>query len=218
MGWRLPGLGNDLRYGARRLLHAPSFTALAVLVLALGVGVNASFFSLVNGALFKPVHIPKLPQLVNITVTEKGEIHTNTGFTSRRLERLEERNPTSVRLVPVEHFDAVLFQGGSASPVMAEGVTGSYFPALGVRPLIGRLLTPADDTAGSGGPAVISARAWRRFFAADPGVVGRSIRVSGELATIVGVAEEGFNGLIVPNLIGADLWLPWSGADPFMPK
>jgi len=219
MDWRLPDLRGDIRFGARRLLRTPVFTGVAVLVLSLGVGVNAAFFGVVNGAIFKLVNVPNQQRLVNIAATENGTINTNMGFTSRRFERLVERNPRSVRrMFPVGHFQVVLFQGGSASPVMGEGVTGNYFLALGVRPLMGRLLTPADDLAGSGGPVVISARAWRRYFAADPGVVGRTIQVSGESATIVGVAEDGFRGLTAPNLIGADLWVPWSGADPFLPK
>ncbi|HUL71638.1 MAG TPA: ABC transporter permease [Vicinamibacterales bacterium] len=209
----------DLRYGARRLLRAPLFSSVSVLVLSLGIGVNAAFFGVVNGAIFKPVNVPNQQRLVNITATENGAISTNVGFTARRFERLEERHPRSVRrMFRVGHFQVVLFQGGSASPVMGEGVSGDYFTALGIRPLMGRLLTAADDAAGTGGPVVISARAWRRYFAADPGVVGRAIRLSGEPATIAGVADDGFTGLTAPNLIGADIWVPWSAADSFLPK
>ena len=217
MGFRVDSLWQDVRYAARRLAHAPMFTCTAVIVLALGVGVNTAFFSLVNGVLFRPLSVQNADRLVNVARTRGGAVNLDGGLDERRLERMKERRPTLVgNFFSVRNVFAAVESGGAAKRVMAEAVSGNYFETLGLRPLAGRLLLPEDDNAGAGGPAVLSARFWRREFGADPNVIGRPVRVSGAPLTVVGVAPEAFGGMTGPNILGADLWAPMNSLRPLL--
>lgn len=215
MGFSLDSLAQDVRYAARRLARAPMFTAVAVIVLALGVGVNTAFFSLVNGVLFRPLAVQNADRLVNVARTRGGVVNLDGGLDERRLQRIKERTPTLVgNFFSVHNIFAAVESGGAARHVMAEAVSGNYFETLGVRPLAGRLLQSEDEKVGVGGPAVLSARLWRREFGSDPQVIGRAVRVSGVPLTVVGVAPEDFGGMTGPNILGADLWAPINSLRP----
>lgn len=199
----------DVRYAARRLMKAPVFTGVAVIVLALGVGVNTAFFSLANGVLLKALPVPHSEQLVNVARTDGGELELNGGLDERRLQRLTERKPTLVRgLFAVTNFSGAVQLGAAAQLRMCEGVTGNYFETLGLAPVAGRLLVSSDDAAGANGPAVISSRLWRREFGGSPTAIGQVVKASGLSLVIVGVAPDSFAGLTAPNLLATDVWAP----------
>lgn len=207
----------DVRYATRRLMKAPMFTCVAVIVLALGVGVNTAFFSLANGVLLKGLPVPHANRLVNIARTDDGEIELNGGLDERRLQRLIERKPTLVRgLFAVTNFSGAVQLGAAAQLRMCEGVTGNYFETLGLTPVAGRLLVSSDDAGGANGPAVISSRLWQREFGGSPSVIGQVVKVSGLSLVIVGVAPDAFAGLTAPNLLATDLWAPLNSLRPIL--
>lgn len=217
MSFTVETLLQDIRYAARRLLRAPMFTCTAVIVLALGVGVNTAFFSLVNGVLFRQLAVPHADRLVSVTRTVHGEAVEQRGLFEYQLERLKSRQPKSVEgLIAVDHLIPVVESGGMTKLVLAEAVSGNYFVTLGLRPLAGRLLVPSDDMSGAGGSAVLSARMWRREFGANPAIVGQVVRVAGTPLVVVGIAPDGFAGMSVPNLIGADVWAPINALRAFL--
>jgi len=217
MHFTVETLWQNVRYAWRRLVTAPMFLCVAVIVLALGVGVNTAFFSVVNGVLLRNLSVPNIDQLVNIAASRHGDVDINMGLNERRLDRLRERKPMLIEdLLTVHNFQVAVESDGPAALLMGEAVSGDYFTALGLRPLAGRLLVAADDTAGAGGPVVVSARFWRRQFGADPDAIGRTVRASGLPLTIVGVAPDSFTGLTAPNILAADLWVPQNSVRPLL--
>jgi predicted permease len=217
MAIAIESVGRDVRYALRRLARTPGFTCIAIVTLALGVGVNTAFFSVVNGVIFRPLPVARVDRLVNIAATEGGNLELNRGLDALRLSRLIERKPQFVRdFFTVHNFQTAFDTGGAASLVMGEAVSGNYFQALGLRPLAGRLLDAGDDLAGANGPVVLSAHVWARDFGRDPAAVGRVIGVSGIRLTVVGVAPDGFTGMTAPNIFTADLWAPQNSIVPLV--
>src|SRR5579864_1461649 len=191
----------DLRYSMRRLLRAPGFTLTAILTLALGLGANTAIFSTVNALLLRPYPFPKLDRLM-------------------LLREAEPNRPGDDRTAPADYFDlrtqgrafgdiaAFRFGdfnlGNEAGTGAVEGylITTNLFPMIGAQPLLGRNLT-TDDEEGRNLVAVISHNTWRERFASDPSVVGKTVRVNGRNADIVGVMPPGFH-----YPLGAEIWMP----------
>ncbi|WP_321474948.1 ABC transporter permease [uncultured Paludibaculum sp.] len=181
---------DDLRFSARALANTPGFTLLAVATLALGIGLTAAFFSLVDQLLLWSVPARDANRLVKI---EGGYSRTYPFFVAYRdLNDL---------------FDGVLASsdnlGTSFRPAKSPGVetgkveyvSGGYFQVLGIGAAAGRVLTPPDDTAGAPPAVVLSYRYWRQRFAGDPQVIGQQFSVNTYPLVIVGVAEKDFGGL-----------------------
>src|SRR5256885_298656 len=185
----------DVRYGFRRLRQSPSFTAIAVLSLALGIGANTAIFSLVDTVLLRPLPVAHPEQLVELY----GTLHNGADYTIQSyLNYKDYRDRSSAvlsgllayRFVPVS-----LSHEGQNERVWGYLVSGNYFDVLGVRPMIGRGFLPEEDQAPGARPvAVMSYGCWQRRFAGDPGVVGRGVMLSGHTYTVVGVAPKGFVG------------------------
>ena len=189
----------DLRFAMRLLLARPTFTAMAVVSLALGIGANTAIFSILDAVLLRPLPVPQPERLVS----------TGTAVISYP-DYLDFRDRSSDVFEELAAWETTSSQKSLRGPngvelVSAQLVTGNYFAALGAVPLLGRTLTPEDDDLARA-TAVISGRLWRRSFAADPGVVGTEIAVNGVPATIVGVAGADFVGHRLNRLI--DLWMP----------
>jgi putative ABC transport system permease protein len=206
-------LADDLTYAVRRLAAAPAFTLTAVAILALGIGVNAAFFSVVNSVVLQGYAIPNIDTLVSITTVTNHGVDANRGITEARFRILEDRGARALTgSFMVRNLRAAATVGGSTQLVMAEAASGNYFRALGIRPAVGRLLGPLDDIPGVGGTAVISHRLWLRGYGGDPAVVGQTIRLSGIPLTVVGVTPTDFVGTTIPNLITTDVWLSLESA------
>jgi putative ABC transport system permease protein len=206
LGWtRLEQTGSDLRYAIRAALKHPAFTITAVASLAIGIGVNAALFSLINTLLWKSLPVRDADTLLVMGRQDASTV--NYGFTYNNLRVFRDHVPAltvaAYGMAPLN----VSIDGQIEPTLRGHLVTGSYFPLLGLTPAAGRLLGPEDDRATNGHPvAVLSDTYWRRRFAADPGVVGRAITISGHAFTIVGVAPREFFG----TEVGAspELFLP----------
>src|SRR5215467_430999 len=182
----------DIRYGLRMLVKKPTFTIVAVLTLALGVGANTAIFSIVNAVLLRSLPYRDPDRLVRIFFNEPGVGLRDVRFSKPELDDLQTRAGVFEDVTPIlEGSEDVT---GAGQPERVEGVNTSfsYFSMLGVIPQIGRLFGPQDFAPGFAPEAVISDGLWRRAYGADPNVVGRTIRLDNDPLTIIGVLPRGF--------------------------
>jgi len=206
-------LSRDIRYGIRILAKRPSVTLIAVLTLALGVGVNTAVFSVVNAFILRPLPVRDSERL---TVLATQRLST-AGLHSVSFPDLQDyREATGVVFEDIAGY-SVGFVGltpeaGRPERVLATWVTGNYFPLLELRPALGRLISTVEGDPGRVDPvAVLSYSTWRRRFGGDPSIVGRTTKVNGRLVTILGVAPPEFAGIFAFSR--SELYLPvnWSG-------
>ena len=208
-------LWQDLRYGARMLLKQKGVTAIAVLSLALGIGANTALFSIVDAMLLKllPVREPERLALFQTfaprefdpgnysgsarTDPETG-LHRMTSFPyvsyQRMREQQRERQGALSDIFAFTRFNVNLLADGQADVVNGQVVTGNYHLGLGLRPLLGRLLTDEDDQASANPVAVLSYRCWQKYFGGNPSVVGKQININNRAFTVIGVTPPGFEG------------------------
>ena len=195
---------NDLRYGARLLLRAPGFTAVAVAALAIGIGANTAIFSVVNTLLIQPLPYDGADRLAivwehNIPRDRKNNVISPGNFIHWR-----ELNQSFVDMAAVGTTSrATLIGAGDPVELPFQFVTASFFPVLGVQPALGRAFTAEEDRPRSH-VVVISDRLWRQRFNADPGILHRAITIQGEAFTVTGVMPPGFSFLDRT----VEFWLP----------
>ncbi len=183
----------------------PGFTLVALLSLALGIGLNATIFSIVNALLFRPPAVERPEELVSLySSSPKGLEHSTTSYPD--FLDFVQLNDVFSGLAGHSMMMASLNREGRSELLFGEVVTSSYFDVLEVAPALGRTFLPENDQSGADPVTVISYGFWQRHFAGDPAVLGRSVRLNGIVFTIVGVAPEGFAGT-VPSF-SPDLWVP----------
>src|ERR1051326_349705 len=182
----------DVRYGLRMLVKKPTFTIVAVLTLALGVGANTAIFSIVNAVLLRSLPYPDPDRLVRVFFNEPGVGLRDVRFSKPELDDLQTRAGVFEDVTPI--FEGSENVTGAGQPERVEGVNGSfsYFSLLGVTPQIGRLFGPQDFVPGFASKVVISDGLWRRAYGADPNVVGRTLHLDNDPVTIIGVLPPGF--------------------------
>ncbi|HEU4565152.1 MAG TPA: ABC transporter permease, partial [Gemmatimonadaceae bacterium] len=193
----------NLRLAFRTLLRTPFVTAVAVASLALGIGANAAIFSLFDQMLLRPVPVQEPERLVNLGAPgpKPGSTSCNQAgdcdavFSYRMFRDLERAQTVFTGIAAHRSFGANLAYEGQTMNGEGMLVSGSYFPVLGVRPALGRLLGPADDeTIGGHYVAVLSHSYWESRLGASPAVLNQTITINGHPMTIVGVAPRGFDG------------------------
>ncbi len=195
---------------ALRLLRAnPGFTTVAVLTLALGIAANTTVFSWINELLLRP--FPGSTQSQQLAILDVISADAPAGADQiSYLEYLNYRDHLKSISGMAVHREDVFSLGESihAQAVWGEMVSGNYFAVLGVKPVLGRVFTPEEngDKLGACPVAVISYRLWRHYFHADPGIIGKRVRVNRHELTVVGVAPEEFRGTM-PGLV-FEIWIP----------
>jgi hypothetical protein len=186
---------NDLRYALRTLGRSPGLAAVAIGSLALGIGANTAIFSVVNAVVLQSLPVSKPNELVVLRyVSKKGNIFD----TFRYPEYLELRGMNEVLsgLAAISSGEVNLSSGEASERVPYQLVSGNYFPLLGLRPAVGRLLSPDDNrAAGAQFVCVIGDSLWRRQFGSATDVTSKTLRMNGRTYQIVGVAPEGFDGV-----------------------
>ena len=205
----------DVRYALRGLRRAPAFTLVALLTLALGIGVNASIFSVVNAILFRPLPVERPGELVDIyghaATSSTHDTHSWPNYVDYRAA-----TTTTSGLIAYSNFFANLSIDGSSEIVIGELVTDNYFQTLGVRPVVGRVFAREEVVAPGASPfAVISHRFWQHRFAGDASAIGRTFRLNGTTYTIVGVAPPTFGGMVPAAT--AQMWIPVTMAEKVEP-
>jgi predicted permease len=202
-------LWQDLRYGARMLMKRPVFTLIAILTLALGIGANTAIFNIVNALLLRPIpSVVEEERLVNVGRTHEDAVFDSLSYPDYMDYREQNTVFSGIAIyskTPLHLSNAET--DGRAERVRGELVSGNYFSTLGAKALLGRTLTPADDSAPGANPvAMIGYDLWQRHFGADPAIVGKTIKLNVRPFTVIGVAVEGFEGTTVGG--ATEMWLP----------
>ena len=195
---------HDLRYSLRMMRLHPWFSAALVAALALGIGANTAVFTLVNAVLFKPLPFDGGERIVAI-------FHRNAAQSQERipisysdyLEYREQASTFEALEASMGTNVAIREEGNPPEPYSMARVTPGFFEMLGVQPVVGRGLTPADAAAGADPVILLSHTVWRDRYGRSPDAVGRTVRAGNEVATIIGVMPEGFG---FPN--SQQLWMP----------
>jgi predicted permease len=183
-------LVRDMRFAVRSLLRAKGLVATIILTLGLGIGANAAIFSVVRGVLLRPLVNRDEDRLIYIRQTAPGVGLENYTFSMPEVNDFKQRATTIAAFGDFSTVDLALIAfGGEPRMVKAGVVNGSFFDVMGLRPAIGRLLTPQDDGPNAAGVAVLTYQFWKTAFNSDPAVVGKSVRLGVGTATIVGVLE-----------------------------
>ncbi len=182
-------LGQDLRVGLRSLLRAKGLAATVVVTLALGIGANAAIFSVVRGVLLRPLVNRGEDRLIYIRQSAPGIGAANWTFSVPEIKDFRSRATTIGAFGEFSTVEFTMIGFGEPRVVQAGVVDGSYFDVMGLRPVLGRLLSPSDDGAKAAGAAVLTYRFWSTSLSSDPTVIGKTIQLGPRTATVVGVLE-----------------------------
>jgi putative ABC transport system permease protein len=209
----------DLRIGLRLLIKEKSFCALAVLVLTLGIGGVTTMFSVVNGVMLRGFSYPNADRLAGIQVIDLTQTNANRNGFGGQIFTLDyeamRAQQKSFDLLAAYIAGATVNITNDGNPKRYTGayVTDEFFRILGVLPVVGRDFTPADNQVGAEKVALISNQLWKDDFGGSPGVVGKSIRINGKPATVIGVMPPGFQ---FPT--NETVWIPLYNEYPPVPR
>ena len=195
----------DLRHGARILLASPAFTLAAVGALAIGIGANTAIFAVVNTLLIQPLPYKDPDRLAIVWEHNLPRDRRNNVVSPGNYLHWREMNSVFSEMSIVSMTFRTAYTGdGEPEELTQQIVNATLFPMLGVNAALGRVFTPDEDRPNANRFVLLSDRLWRRRFSADPSVVNRSIRLDGDLFTIVGVMPAGFS-ILDKNV---DIWVP----------
>ena len=206
--------GQDLRFALRGFRRAPAFTAVAVLTLAVGIGANTAIFSAVNAMLLRPLPFPEPERLMKVSMTvpprAQGPARSDAPWSFPKWRVFRDAQTIFEPATAFTAYEATVRANGEAERLQREFIDRNYLPLLGIRPMLGRNLVPAEDAApGAPRVALIGHALWQRVYNADPKVLGQSISVDNAPHTIVGVMPPGFQGLSGTG----EVWLPLMSQD-----
>jgi predicted permease len=207
----LETLWQDVRFGLRMLRKNPGFTVVAVLTLALGIGVNTSMFSALQAILARPLPYPDAGNLVQVFQTsphsQRQPRHSVANFLDYQAQNPDFEFTAALDGKPFN----VSEPGQPAERVRGLQVTADLFPLLGIQPALGRMFTADEDRPGRNNVVILDYGFWQRRFAGDTNIIGRVIRLDGESVTVVGVMPARFHDIM---LMGpAYLWQPIAFTD-----
>jgi predicted permease len=203
----------DARIALRSFAKSPGFSAVAILSIALGIGLNTTIFSIVNAVVLRPVPGASPDRLVAIFTSSDDGKYSSSSYPD--FTDLASENTTLDGLMAHTLMFAGVERGDSTSITVGELVSPNYFDVLGVRLEAGSGFLPGAERPGTPPSAVISHRMWRRDFGGSANIVGRDVIIRGRKYAITGVAPAGFNGLAAG--VSADLWLPAGCVDDVEP-
>ncbi len=195
----------DVRFGFRQLRKNPGFTAIALLILGLGVGVNTSMFTALQAVMVRPLPYPDSDRLVQLFSTSPGS--------ARGSHSVPNFLDCEAQAGVFEHMGALTWKpfnlaepGQPAERINGLQVSSGFFPALGIQPALGRLFSADEDRPGQNQVVLLDHYFWLRRFAGDTNIVGRTLRLDGEAVTVVGVMPaRAHDSLFAP---GTALWRP----------
>ena len=190
----------DLRYALRVLCRAPAFTAVAVLTLALGIGINTIVFTLYSAVAFKPIAARAPRELVRVGGSQNGR--DLDPFTWTQYRRMQAGLGSMAGVIATSGPQPLAMAAQDSTPIRARFVSNNYFDVLGVVPIRGRAFLPQDRTA-----VIVSYDFWRRRLGGDPSAISRGLRTGSANLEIVGVAPASFAGTGMPAQM-PDLWIP----------
>ena len=200
------GIMQDLRYGWRTLAKSPGFTAVAVLTLALGIGANSSIFSLINAVLLRPLPFNEPERLVMVWERRATSTDSNLPISGHEFVAWREQSRSFEKTAIFTGDGFTLTGAGDPTSISAVRASSDFFLVLGVEPILGRTFSPGEDQTGSDSVVVLNSSLWKRRFGADPDIVGKTIVLSDQKYTVIGVMER----KCVGNWLNSDpdVWLP----------
>src|SRR3954471_5062421 len=186
---------HDFRFAFRQLWKAPGFTTAAVIVLALGIGVNTAIFSLVNVMVFQPPAYHHPGEIVQLFSQDTKDPKNFRAFSYPTYSDIREQNTVFCGLLA--HDDTVVGIGekGNFHRAGVDIVSSNYFSVLGVSPVLGRSFLPEEERPGAGARVAIVSYSYWKKHGTDPAVLGNTVLINGRAFTIVGIMPEGFTGL-----------------------
>ncbi|MFP2933242.1 ABC transporter permease, partial [Pyxidicoccus sp. 3LG] len=200
----LTSLTQDARYALRTLLKNPVFTVVAVVTLALGIGVNTAIFTVVDATLLRPLPYPAPERLMQVWETRvKQDDSSQMEASYPNFLDYQARTKSFESLSGYVPFTSPLVRAEGSQMVQVTLTSGNFFGTLGVKPVLGRLYGPDDDRPGAERVTVLSHGAWQRYFGGDPSVLGRTLTLDGEPRTVIGVLPSGFQFALAE---AADFW------------
>jgi putative ABC transport system permease protein len=209
----MSALFQDLRVALRSFAKSPTFTVVVVVTLALGIGANVAIFGLLDQLLIRPLPVESPERLVVLDAPGpySGSTHNQsdvlTPLSHEMFRELRDRNEIFSGVLGHYPASIHLTVGGKTEDAEGDLVSGTFFDVLGVKPAVGRLLTPEDDVTPGAHPLVVLGYSyWSRRFGARPDVVGETVLVNGHPMTIVGVCAKGFYGVEVGDSV--DVYVP----------
>ena len=208
VGWEggLERFWRDVRYATRTLRRSPVFSAIAIATLALGIGANTAIFTVVNVVMLRALPVERPHELIALTTAYPDTTEAMFSYAAYRQFAVDGASAAESMAASRVRRDAITIDALPES-VGYKWVSGNYFDVLGVKPLIGRTLQPADDRSLPGEPvAVLSHVFWTARFGRDPSVLGRTFRFKTTTFTVIGVMPLGFFG--ETGAEGPDLWMP----------
>src|SRR5262245_7729118 len=212
-------LAADIRYGLRQLRRTPVFATTAVVTLALGIGANTLAFSIINAVLVRDLPYPDPDRIVLVNFSPPNGARIRGGSTLQNYFAIRDRSRSFEHVGSTSASMASIAIGpddtAGAEPVAGQRAHASLSSVLGVKPEIGNWFTAADDPATAPRKLVLSHGLWQRRFGADPGVIGRLVRMDSDEAAVIGVMPAGFE-----FLDSAQYWVPsrWSEATMASPS
>jgi predicted permease len=194
----------DLRYGVRTLIKDRAFLFTAVLALALGIGSTTAIFSVIDNVLLEPFPYTDGQRLMAIMIHDKSSSDEfgRQFFQAGEFLDYQEQNHVFDRSIGLESLGVLMTGTGAPESFRGAGVTGNTFEFMGIPPLLGRALTPEDAKPGAPPTFVLSYKAWRKKFAMDRSILGKTYTLNGQPTTLIGIMPKRFAWW------GADLWLP----------
>lgn len=197
----------DLRFAFRQLLKSPGFTGVAVITLALAIGVNSAIFAIINGAVLRPI-VPVRPQeVVGVFTSREGADHDYRPFTYAEFRALRENSRELFSdIAAVEFALGGIGRDHEMKRSFVFLTSDNFFSMMGAKPARGRFYNAEETRANANLPvAVASYSLWKRMGGRED-FVGSSLQINGQAYTVIGIAPEGFSGLSA--LVGPDIWLP----------
>ena len=196
---------HDIRDGFRSLRANPGFAIVALLTLALGIGMTTAIFSVVNAVLLRPVPFPDMDRLVVVWETDRASGTTHEPASLPDFLDFRQRSRSVADFAAFIAGEANLnLDNGDPSRVATLNVTERFLPMLGITPAVGRVFTADEDKPGGGNVVLISEALWQRQFQRDPNIVGKSVRLNDRPRTIVGVVPASADFGILQVLRAAD--------------
>jgi predicted permease len=203
-------LNSDIQYAFRVLLRAPSFALAVVAVLALGIGANTAIFSLVNSVLLRPLPFEEPDRLVRVFHVPPQDAFPGMPTFSVSAANFYDwkRDARRFERMAIYRFRQFTLTGtGTAESIVAGAVGADFFEIVRVRPALGRVFLPEEDSPARRQVAILSDRFWKSHFGAAPDVIGRTLRLDGEPYTIVGVMPARFS-VAAWGATARDIWVP----------
>src|SRR6516162_4261559 len=174
----------DFRYAIRTLGRSPGFAAIAIPTLAIGIGANTAIFSVVQAVLLNPLPFAHAERVVSVSETWRG---ASGSVSAGNFVDLKASSRSFERLAAARYATFNLAESGTPERVDGARVTADFFDVFGARPRQGRIFRPEEDRPGAERVAVLSDRMWRSRLGGAPDAVGRTVRLDGELYTVVGI-------------------------------